>query len=680
MNRKKIKPFKLTFALTALFFAVNLSAQTISFAEYHAPKASVKALKNLSDENGSISKIIEIAESPKENKVVMIEIGPEVNEKQKSLPAILVAANMDGTVPISTEAALYLAQMILEKPEARENMTWYILPVGNPDAAERYFSSPLYKDARNGKAFNDDKDDQTDEDGFDDLNKDGFITQMRVKDPSGRWIPVNENSPLMKRADAAKGEKGIYKLYSEGIDNDNDGKYNEDGKGGVNVNANFPQLFKSFTTTGGVWPGSEKESYNLMRFVSEHPEIAMTIAFGSTNWCMVPPKGGRRGSVDLNKIKIPKRIAKRFNADADKTYTMKEIMNMVQAFIPPGMEVTESMVASFLGLGAVINPLDKDLKYYKELNEKYKEYLKKNKLDAKRFDPASAKNGSFELWSYYQLGVPTFTMDFWTLPKPEKKKDKDDEGLSAEKIGKMSSDEFVALGEEKIAAFLKSAGAPPQYSASMVIGMVESGRITPEKIAEMMKKMSKPKKDEKGGDEKEKALIEFSEKYLDGKGFVKWEKFKHPTLGEVEIGGAVPFVENTPPKFMIDSLLSGQVPWVLELTKKLPKLKILKTETKAKGAGIYEVSVWVENSGYLPFPTAMGERNQNVPPAVLTIEGKDVEFLSGKKRTPVNSLGGLANKEIKFLIKGKAGTKLTAKFESKNAWSDNLRIELGGAK
>jgi hypothetical protein len=106
----------------------------------------------------------------------------------------------------------------------------------------------------------------------------------------------------------------------------------------------------------------------------------------------------------------------------------------------------------------------------------------------------------------------------------------------------------------------------------------------------------------------------------------------------------------------------------------------MKAETKPLGAGVYEVNVWVENDGYLPFPTAMGERNQNVPPAVLTVEGKNIQFLSGKKRTPVKSLGGFANKKIKFLIKGKAGTKLSAKFESKNAWSDSLQIELGGAK
>ncbi len=131
---------------------------------------------------------------------------------------------------------------------------------------------------------------------------------------------------------------------------------------------------------------------------------------------------------------------------------------------------------------------------------------------------------------------------------------------------------------------------------------------------------------------------------------------------------------------MIDSLLKVQVPWIIKLTSKLPQMKILKTESKPLGADIYEVNIWIENSGYLPFPTAMGKRNENVPPAILTIKGSGIEFLSGKKRTPVKSLAGLSSKKIKFLIRGKSNTKLAVKFVSKNAWADSTIIKLGGSK
>ena len=96
----------------------------------------------------------------------------------------------------------------------------------------------------------------------------------------------------------------------------------------------------------------------------------MTVSLGATNMCLQPPAGGRQGSFDANAVKIPEKIAAQFGADPTRTYSIKEIIEMVQPLVPPGFEITESMVASFLGLGAVVNPLEDDLKYYKEFSER----------------------------------------------------------------------------------------------------------------------------------------------------------------------------------------------------------------------------------------------------------------------------------------------------------------------
>jgi len=176
---------------------------------------------------------------------------------------------------------------------ATKNRTWFILPNGNPDAAARYLRKPLVADERNARRWNDDMDDQADEDGPDDLDGNGFITEMRVKDPAGEWIPVEGEPRLMRKADPSKGEKGIYKIHVEGIDNDGDGDFNEDPAGGANIGITFPHLFRPWTATGGRWPGSEPETFGIMKFAIDHPEIAMTFAFGSTNMCLQPPAGGR---------------------------------------------------------------------------------------------------------------------------------------------------------------------------------------------------------------------------------------------------------------------------------------------------------------------------------------------------------------------------------------------------
>jgi hypothetical protein len=328
-----------------------------AIGKYSDPAEVNKRIEQLRQSSPALVKVHRMAVTPGGREMLMIEIG----KAGKAVPAVLVTANMSGITPLATEAALSLATRIVSDAALPASNTWYIIPVGNPDAYARYFMKPLWSDPGNATPFNDDTDDQTDEDGYNDLNSDGLITQMRVKAHDGTWVPVEGEPRLMRRADAAKGEKGIYRLYSEGIDDDGDGQYNEDGPGGTNVNINFPHLFKSFGKRSGLYPGSAPESAALLKFAFAHPEIAMVLSFGSTNYLLSPPQGGRKGSLDTENIRIPREIGTAMGIDVSRTYTMAEIMEMVQPMLPPGMTADESMIASFLGLGAVVNPMQEDL-------------------------------------------------------------------------------------------------------------------------------------------------------------------------------------------------------------------------------------------------------------------------------------------------------------------------------
>jgi hypothetical protein len=675
-----MKPKKVPALLCLLLLAAAVMANepVLTFDRYHSPGELEQALRSFSRANPKISERIEIATSPGGKPLSLLYIGPEAGSKDKRLPAVLVAANLEGTVPLASEAAMFLIQSILDKPECRQDKGWFVLPLGNPDAAANFFSRPLLRDARNRRPHNDDMDDRTDEDGAEDLDGNGIITVMRAKDPEGEWLPLDGEPRLMKKADPVKGEKGIYKLYPEGLDNDGDGQYGEDGPGGVDVGINFPHLFHYFTRDGGQWAGSEAESLGLIRFVCQHPEIAMTVTFGESNFCLVPPRGGRKGEADYTKIKIPKYMGAFLNVDTSRTYTMEEMMEIARNFAPPGFEITEAMVASFLGLGQVVNPLPDDLAYYKELSDQYKEFLKKSKLDGPRLETPDAKDGSFELWSYYQLGLPSFSMDFWTLPEV-KKEEKAEGQITPEKLEGMSNEEFIALGEEKINAFLKSSGAPEDFKAAQVIGALKGGMMNTKKMAEMMRQMPKPK-DSSGGDETERAMLAFSDKELQGKGFVPWKAYKHPTLGDVEIGGFVPYTADTPPAAMIRGLLQGQAPWVLTLAEKLPRLRIGKVVGESMGGGVFRLKAWVENTGYLPFPTAMGSRNSRREPAIITLEGEGLALVDGLKRTAVKEIGGGKAKPFTWIVRGQSGQKVKIVLAHVSGWDDAKTVALGEAK
>jgi len=49
--------------------------------------------------------------------------------------------------------------------------------------------------------------------------------------------------------------------------------------------------------------------------------------------------------------------------------------------------------------------------------------------------------------SYYHLGLPSFALDFWTLP--EVKEEKKDGALTSEQLEKMSKDEFLGFGRRE---------------------------------------------------------------------------------------------------------------------------------------------------------------------------------------------------------------------------------------
>ena len=672
LSEKKFIMLKKLFYLLlsgCLILTFNPSVAQLSFGKYHNPEEVQQMLKQLGSKNNT--QLHEVSTSPGGAPVTILEIGKNLED----VPAVFVGANFEGNVPLATEGALYLAQMLLDSSKYTQHLKWYIVAQPNPDASKDYFARVKTGSSLNQFVINNDADEAINEDGTDDLNGDGMITQMRVKDLEGQYIVSKKDARILDQADKSKGERGEYKVYSEGIDNDLDGEYNEDGIGGINIGITFPHLFPYTNKEAGHYSGESPETYGIMRFIFDRPDIAMVYTLGTSNFCLVPPKGGRKGDANLESIKIPARYGRIFGIDVSKTYSMDEVIEIFKSRVPAGMEVTPSMVAGFLGLGAVVNPLDGDMVFYKKYSEDYKKYLEAKKFNTDLLDPVPAKDGSFELWAYYHLGVPSFSMRLFTVAKVKEEKKANGDVVSMDDVEKMSAEDFIALGDDKISAFLKANNAPGRFSAERVKEMVESGRVTPKQMVTMMKQMPKPEKEDELS-EKDKALLAYSDKELDGKGFVAWQKVDHPTLGEVEVGGYAPYLETTPKAELIDSLAKTQLPWLLKLSDQLPKFAIESEKVTDMGAGIYKLEIYVANNGALPYPIAMGERNSQPAPVIVTLAG-NLELLEGKTRTPVGPLGANQVKKYTWLLKAKKGT-VTATIESAVFTDAVKQIKIGG--
>jgi hypothetical protein len=67
--------------------------------------------------------------------------------------------------------------------------------------------------------------------------------------------------------------------------------------------------------------------------------------------------------------------------DPNQSFTMDELIELLKQRVPAGMEVTPSMVAGMLGLGAAVNPLEEDMKFYTKFSEDYKKFLESKKFN-----------------------------------------------------------------------------------------------------------------------------------------------------------------------------------------------------------------------------------------------------------------------------------------------------------
>jgi hypothetical protein len=95
------------------------------------------------------------------------------------------------------------------------------------------------------------------------------------------------------------------------------------------------------------------------------------------------------------------------------------------------------------------------------------------------------------------------------------------------------------------------------------------------------------------------ALAAWDKEHNKGRLFRPWTPFKHPQLGDVEIGGIDLRVGiSNPPLELIDEVITAQSKAYLRVAALMPRVG-MEVTTKAAGGGVTELTVRVKNRGYL---------------------------------------------------------------------------------
>ena len=257
----------------------------LKFNHWYDYNEMTGALHSLANAYPELLSIESVGKSVGGKELWFLTLNNPATGTDRSKTAMYIDGNIHGNEIQAAETVLYTIWYLCKSygkidriTELIDERSFYFFPMANPDGREVWFyeaSTPHY--LRGGiRPVDNDHDGMKDEDGPEDLDGDGHITNMWIRDPLGRY-EINEEDPrffIRVARDAPPG--GWSRIGQEGIDNDDDGRVNEDGKGGYDPNRNWPADWQPEWIQFGAtdYPFSLPETKVVGDFLYDHPNVA----------------------------------------------------------------------------------------------------------------------------------------------------------------------------------------------------------------------------------------------------------------------------------------------------------------------------------------------------------------------------------------------------------------------
>ena len=287
MKRNALKKMFLA-GSSLLIFSLSLAAPPAlenplrpDWKRYHSNREIKLLLEGWAQFFSRLVRVYSIGKTLKGTSLQVIEITNNATGPASEKPAYYYDGNVHSEELIGAEVALHFAWRLLTGfgKDARvtallDTRAVYIRPKFNPDGADIALSS-VHNPRSTPRPYDDDSDGLLDEDPPNDLDGDGVVTQMRRPNPNGAWTVSKVDPRLNQRRSPGHSGGGYFDLLSEGYDDDDDGSFNEDDVGGIDLNRNFPRNWgMEFEQPGaGPYPLSEPESAATIEFLRNHRNV-----------------------------------------------------------------------------------------------------------------------------------------------------------------------------------------------------------------------------------------------------------------------------------------------------------------------------------------------------------------------------------------------------------------------
>lgn len=562
----------LALTIIAVFGVVAQNAKIqvpLRFDFYYTYDEMNKALEALHKAYPKLTKFESVGKSEEGRDIYVLTINNPSTGSELQKPGIYVDGNIHGNEIQAGEVCLYYANLLLTKYGENERITHlldknvhYIVPVVNVDGRDRFMTEANTPSTNRTIRLpkDDDRDGLFDEDGYEDIDGDGNICQMRIRDPFGMYRSDPEDPRLMIRV--KPGEQGEWTLLGyEGIDNDGDGRINEDPEGYVDPNRNWGfRWYPRYVERGaGYFPFSGVGLKALAEWMMTKPNIIMVFAFHNMGGMWLRGPATQDESLD-----------------------------------------------------------PKDVALYDYLGE-----------NAEKMTPGYRYMPSWQLY-------PTF--------------------------GDFGEFTYNLLG-----------------AYSFIGELFMSSQETYRK--DITKPLENP-------NETSRERLKFNDHLGLGEMYKPWTPFKHPHLGDIEIGGWVKMTSRLPQPFMLPELVHRNAAVIMFAAEQTPEIKLEVFDVKEIGRNLHRVRVRLSNSKGMPSMTAHAVNTKLYARDKLKVSGQKVvaggritnllfDKVTYKEHRPeiqFLTVPGFGKEEFEFLVEGKGN--LEIEYSSQKAGIIKQQIRL----
>ena len=418
-----------------------------------------------------------------------------------------------------------------------------------------------------------------DEDPPEDLDGDGYIVQMRQKDPKGD-MKISENDPRHMVRKAKDETGGIYyKIYSEGIDNDEDGEINEDSFSMRFLsNRNYPGNWRpqAIQRGGGKYPMEESVTRAEVDFIADHPNIAIYVQHHCCGRVILRPP----------------------TTASDTDFKYKSDLELYKVASARCLEHTGWDLATSVydWNYPPDTPNKKSTQIYRDKEGKLKNIPEAIDTDRRFSEP------DLEFGMESEDGGGDSGYFAW--------------GSSLETTYNLFG--IFSLGDEHWDA--------PDFD--------KDGRVTTEE------------------------RFKWNDEQMDGRLFVDWHPYEHPSLGPVEIGGWIRRKTSPPEGELIQNECEMGNNFVIYLAGLVPNIDVGEFEVSDKKGGIYQLDIAVKNTGFLPTATEQAQALGIDEPILLEVlPDGNLEIIYGEAKTKLGHIDGYSESpKTTFILRVKDPT------------------------